>query len=94
MAQLVKALLQDTDPARVFLDASYVQAHQHGHGAATPGDEAIGKSRGGKPTKTHLTVDSYGLPDYFELSAVQVNDISRAESLFDGTAVSEYCDCR
>ena len=90
MAQLFKALSQDTDLEWVFLDASYVRAHQHGHGAATPGDEAIGKSRGGNTTKIHLAVDSYGLPVHFELSAGQVSDISRAESLLDGTPVSEY----
>ena len=61
-----------------------------GHGAVTPGDEAIGKSRGGHTTKIHLAVDSYGLPVHFELSAGQVSDISRAESLLDGTPVSEY----
>lgn len=90
MAQLFKALSQDTDLEWVFLDASYVRAHQHGHGAATPGDEAIGTSRGGNTTKIHLAVDSYGLPVHFELSAGQVSDISRAESLLEGTPVSEY----
>ena len=90
MTQLFKVLSQDTDVEWVFLDASYVRAHQHGHGAATPGDEAIGKSRGGNTTKIHLAVDSYGLPIHFELSAGQVSDISRAESLLDGVPVSEY----
>lgn len=74
----------------VFLDGSYVLAHQHSHGAATPGDEAIRISRGGNTTKIHLAVDSYGLPVHFELSAGQASDISRAESLLDGTPVSEY----
>jgi len=90
MTQLCKVLSQDTDTEWVFLDASYVRAHPHGHGAATPGDEAIGKSRGGNTTKIHLAVDSDGLPVHFELSAGQVSDISRAESLLDGAPVSEH----
>lgn len=90
MTPLFKALSQDTDLAWVFLDASYVRAHHHSHGAATPGDEAIGKSRGGNTTKIPLAVDSDGLPVHFELSAGQVSDISRAESLRDGAPVSEY----
>jgi len=90
MTQLFKVLSQDTDTEWVFLDASYVRAHPHGHGAATPGDEAISKSRGGNTTKIHLAVDSDGLPVHFELSAGQVSDISRAESLLDGAPVSEH----
>ena len=90
MTQLFKVLSQDTDSEWVFLDASIVRAHPHGHGAATPGDEAIGRSRGGNTTKIHLAVDSDGLPVHFELSAGQVSDISRAEPLLDGAPVSEY----
>ena len=91
MAQLFKALSQDTDLEWVFLDASYVRAHPQGHGgAATPGDEAIGKSRGGNTTQIHLAPNSDGLPVHFERSAGQVSDISGAASLLEGTPISEY----
>jgi transposase len=89
MTQLFKALSVATDAEWVFLDASIVRAHQHSHGAASPGEQAIGNSRGGRTTKIHLAVDSYGLPVHFELSAGQVADISRAAELLDGTPVSE-----
>ena len=96
MSQLFKALSQDTDLEWVFLDASIVRAHPHAHGAATPGDEAIGTSRGGNTTKIYLAVDSYGLPVHFELSAGQIYDISRAESLLDGAPQCALSgpDCR
>jgi transposase len=90
MTRLFKALSHDTDTEWVFLDSSVVRAHQHGHGASTAHDEAIGKSRGGHTTKVHLAVDSYGLPVHFELSGGQVADISHAGSLLDGAPQGEY----
>ena len=90
MSLLFKALSLETDAEWVFIDASIVRAHQHGHGASTAHDEAIGKSRGGQTTKIHLAVDSYGLPVHFELSAGNVNDISHAHSLLDGAPIGEH----
>jgi len=66
-----------------------MRAHQHSQGAASAGDEAIGKSRGGNSTKIHLAVDSYGLPVHFELSGGQVHDISCAEQLLNGAPTGE-----
>ncbi|MGJ0581001.1 transposase, partial [Xenorhabdus bovienii] len=70
-----------SDTEWLFIDGSIVRAHQHSAGAASEEDEAIGQSRGGRSTKIHLAVDSYGLPVHFELSGGQVNDIVHAESL-------------
>ncbi|GFM67128.1 hypothetical protein PSCICJ_32460 [Pseudomonas cichorii] len=56
------------DMERVFIDGSYAKAHQHSAGAATAGDEAIGKSRAGNTSKIHLGVDAYGLPITFDLT--------------------------
>ncbi|TMS93325.1 hypothetical protein CWB58_09315 [Pseudoalteromonas sp. S201] len=50
----------------------------------------IGKSRGGNSTKNHLTVDSGGLPIYFELSQGQVNDIVHAKSLVESSPKAEH----
>jgi transposase len=90
MTRILEAISSDTDVEWLFVDASIVRAHQHSHGAAGATDEAIGSSRGGRSTKIHLAVDSYGRPVHFELSAGQVNDISRAERLLDGAPVSDY----
>lgn len=79
--QLFKILTKHRDMEWLFIDGSIIKAHQHSSGAATQGDEAIGKSRGGNSTKIHLTVDSGGLPIHFELSGGQVNDIVHGESL-------------
>ncbi len=87
---IFKALSKDTDTEWLFLDASIVRAHQHSHGAASASDEAIGNSRGGRTTKLHLAVDSYGLPVHFELSGGQIHDVSRAQELLDGAPRGEY----
>ncbi|CBJ81929.1 transposase [Xenorhabdus bovienii str. Jollieti] len=78
---LFKELSKDSDTEWLFIDSSIVRAHQHSSGATSKKDEAIGKSRGGRSTKIHLAVDSYGLPVNFELSGGQVHDIVHAESL-------------
>ncbi|ERT10127.1 IS5 family transposase, partial [Photorhabdus temperata] len=64
-----------SDSEWLFIDGSIVRAHQHSAGATSEMDEAMGQSRGGRSTKIHLAVDSYGLPVHFELSGGQVNDI-------------------
>ena len=89
MSRVFKAISRDTDTEWLFIDASIVRAHQHSHGAASTTDEAIGSSRGGRTTKLHLAVDSYGLPVHFELSGGQVHDLSRAQELLEGAPLSE-----
>jgi hypothetical protein len=42
-------LKTDSDLEWVFIDGSYVKAHQHSVGAAGGYDENIGKSRAGRP---------------------------------------------
>ncbi len=64
-----------------FIDGSYAKAHQHSSGAASNQDEAIGKSRAGNTSRTHLAVDAYGLPVAFEVTGGQVNDCTQAPSL-------------
>lgn len=45
------------------------------------GDQAIGRSRGGKSTKVHLVVDALGLPVAFTLTAGQKHDAPPALDL-------------
>ena len=90
MSLLFKAFCAEKDTEWVFMDASFVRAHQHSHGAASSADEAIGRSRGGPTTKVHVAVDSYGLPVHFELSAGQVSDITMAPALLQGTPPGHY----
>ena len=90
LLHLFNWLSKDTDSEWLFIDGSIIRAHQHGTGAATDNDEAIGKSRGGNSTKIHLAVDSYGLPLHFELSGGQVHDIVHAEKLINKSPKSSY----
>ncbi|WP_340613458.1 IS5 family transposase [Xenorhabdus thailandensis] len=87
---LFKLLSENTDTEWLFIDGSIIRAHQHSSGAASTEDEAIGKSRGGRSTKIHLAVDSYGLPVHFELSGGQTHDIVHAESLVTHSPASDF----
>src|SRR4051794_12602817 len=55
-----------------FLDSTVVRAHQHAAGARKagrePGDEALGRSRGGFTTKIHVRCEGYGKPVTFALT--------------------------
>lgn len=87
---LFNSLSKDTDSEWLFIDGSIVRAHQHSSGAISGDDESIGKSRGGRSTKIHLAVDSYGLPVHFELSGGQVHDIVHAQKLISRSPNSDY----
>ncbi len=89
LAYMFEILSRDSDTQWLFLDGSIVKTHQHGCGAASDHDEAIGKSRGGNSTKIHLAVDSGGLPVYFELSGGQAHDVRFAESLVFNSPAAE-----
>ena len=73
-----------------FIDGSIVKAHQHGAGAASEDNEAIGKSVAGNTTKIHLAVDSYGLPIEFDITGGEVHDSKAAASLIDKLPDAEY----
>jgi len=56
------ALVEDPDVEWLFIDGSYVKAHEDSTGATTEEAEAIGKSRAGNTSKLHLVVNAYGHP--------------------------------
>ncbi|WP_435896943.1 IS5 family transposase [Streptomyces niveus] len=65
----------------VSVDSTIVRAHQHAAGArkkgppaGEPDDHAIGRSRGGLTTKTHLAADTRCRPLAFVLTAGQAGD--------------------
>jgi len=67
----------------VFIDGSYVQAHQHSAGAAGGYDENIGKSRAGNTSKVHLAVNAYGLPEVFTMTGGHINDCTESPTLIE-----------
>ncbi|MEO6917818.1 MAG: IS5 family transposase, partial [Collimonas sp.] len=78
---IFKALVVEPDVEWVFIDGSYVKAHQHSAGAASEDGEGIGKSRAGNTSKIHLAVDSYGLPIDFDITGGHINDCTAAPEL-------------
>ena len=73
----------------LFVDGSYVIAHQHSSGAATEDDEAIAKSRGGNTTKIHLSVAACGYPLAFEITGGNIHDSTAAPQLLAQTPDAE-----
>jgi hypothetical protein len=75
------ALIEESDFEWMFIDGTYIKAHQHSAGAASRQPEAIGKNRAGHTSKIHLAVDAYGLPVSFRLTGGNINDSTEAPSL-------------
>jgi hypothetical protein len=72
----------EIDQEWVFLDGSYIRAHQHASGARHGEERAIGKSRGGNTTKIHSAADVHGNPiDLKSLGVKSTTSRSRASSL-------------
>ncbi len=67
----------------MFIDGSYVRAHQHASGARIGEERAIGVSRGGPTTKLHIAADSHGNPIDFEITGGEVHDSQAASKVID-----------
>ena len=83
LIRIFSALVEDPDVEWLFIDGSYVKAHQDSTGACTEAAEAIGKSRAGNTSKIHLAVDAYGLPNTFRITGGEVHDSTEAQALID-----------
>jgi len=65
----------------VFIDGTYVKAHQRSAGAASDQSEAIGKSRAGHTSNIHLAVVAYGWPVDFEITGGDIEGCTAAPEL-------------
>jgi len=76
---------QDPDLECLLLDSTIMRAHPCAAGApAAQGGQAaqaLGRSRGGFSTKTHVVVDGLGNPLDFVLTAGQVHDVKQGPRL-------------
>lgn len=54
-------------------------------------DQAIGRSRGGRTTKIHAVVDSYGRPIAFEVTPGQLGDVRAALALLGPLPSGRLC---
>ena len=57
-------LVEDPNTEWLFIDGSYIKAHQDSTVAATEEVQAIGKSRAGNTSKIHLAVATDCLQDH------------------------------
>lgn len=81
MVRFFFELRGEIDQEWVFVDGSYVRAHQHASGARRGEERAIGKSRGGATTKIHIAADAHGNPIDFEITGGEVHDAKVAEAI-------------
>lgn len=84
--RLLDALVIEPDLEWIFIDGSYVKAHQHSAGAAGGNPESIGVSRAGRTSKIHLLVDVFGLPYGFTLTGGEIHDATAAPDLIEKIA--------
>jgi transposase len=73
----------EMDSEWVFVDGSYVRAHQHASGARLGAERAIGRSRGGSTTKIHMACDAHGNPIDFEITGGEIHDAKAAPQLIE-----------
>jgi transposase len=76
-------LRSEIDTEWVFVDGSYIRAHQHASGARRGEERAIGKSRGGATTKIHIAADAHGNPIDFEVTGGEVHDAKVADKIIE-----------
>jgi transposase len=79
-------VLRDPDLEVLMLDSTMIRAHQHSAGQknSTPGQEQLGRSRGGFSTKIHVAVDGLGKPTRIFLSPGQDHDVTKGPELIQG----------
>lgn len=83
-------LRSEIDTEWVFIDASYVRAHQHASGARRGHERAIGLSRGGLTTKLHVAADAHGNPIDFEVTGGEVHDSQVAHRLIKKVGAAQH----
>jgi transposase len=79
----------EVDQEWIFIDGSYVKAHQHASGARLGEERAIGQSRGGLTSKIHFAADSHGNPIDFEVTGGEVHDSQVATKIIDKVITSD-----
>lgn len=81
VAAIFEVLKVDVDGEWQCLDASVIKVHQHASGPRGRGEEAVGKSRGGRTTKLHALCDARGNPISLVVTPGQTSDSKMAPLL-------------
>ena len=80
--ELLAALVACADPPRIaMVDSTSVRAHRAAADGKGDQSQAIGRSRGGRTTKTHAIADQQGRIAAILLTPGQAADISGARTL-------------
>lgn len=82
-------LSKPADLEWIFMDGSYIKAHQHACSIANHHKQGIGKSVGGNTSKIHLMVDACGNPVKFIITGGQVHDVKVAPDLVKAQDLSK-----
>ncbi|MHA3893496.1 IS5 family transposase [Acinetobacter sp. GXMZU3951] len=80
LLKIFNLLSKCADLEWIFMDGSYVRAHQHATGIK---NQAISKSIDGNSSKIHLAVDAHGNPIKFIVSDGTTHDVKIAPQLVD-----------
>ncbi len=87
--EALRRSLRRTPPELVLIDSTIVKAHPQAAGARrkTGGQsaQALGRSRGGFTTKLHAALSERAELLRYTVTAGQVNDVTRADWLIEGT---------
>jgi transposase len=89
VGEIFFVLRGEIDSEWVFIDGSYVRAHQHASGARRGAERAIGRSRGGNTTKIHMAADAHGHPIDFEITGGEVHDAKAAPQIISKIKTAE-----
>ncbi len=90
LMDIFKQLIKNPSLVMQFIDGTFIKAHQHSTGAASPDKQEIGKSKGGNTTKIHMAVDAKGRPIKFCLSAGNINDCTMASEIIGALKTTEF----
>jgi transposase len=88
MGRFFFELRGEIDEEWIFIDGSYIKAHQHASGARIGEERAIGVSRGGNTSKIHIAADSHGNPIDFEITGGEVHDSQVAGKIIEKVSTS------
>lgn len=80
LLNILKLFSSHADLEWVFIDGTYVRAHQHATGIK---DQDISKSIGGNSSKIHLAIDADGNPVEFIISDGTTHDVKVAPDLVE-----------
>ena len=89
MGRFFFMLRGEIDSEWIFVDGSYVRAHQHASGARLGEERAIGRSAGGATTKIHIAAYAHGNPIDFEITEGEVHDVKAAPKIIEKVGVAE-----